>query len=78
MIDNLKKVHVIARKISFLMAHQNILPDLKELAAQLSPAQPPGVAINRESSEYLLGAYEALTSLIIALEEKGGNTHNKA
>jgi hypothetical protein len=76
MADNLKKVHIVARKISFLMAHQNILPDLKELAAELSPGVEE--SINRQSAEYLWGAYEALTSLITALEEKGGNTHNKA
>jgi len=45
------------------MQHQRILPDLKEVASQLQD--------ETASSEYLLGAYEALIALITELENKG-------
>jgi hypothetical protein len=45
------------------MQHQRILPDLKEIVDRL-PHDP-------RSSEYLLGAYEALMSLITDLDKKG-------
>lgn len=69
--ENLKKVRVVTRKISFLMHHQEILPDLKEIATQLYPLGEDPEGISRNSSEYLLGAYEALMHLIVCLEQKG-------
>ena len=68
---NLKKVKVVTRKISFLMHHQEILPDLKEIATQLYPLGEDPEGMSRSSSEYLLGAYEALMHLISCLEQKG-------
>ena len=62
-------VRLTARKISFLMPHQYVLPDLKNLATDLCPENID--KINRDSSEYLLGAYEGLLALLAALEEKG-------
>ncbi len=55
------KVRQVCFRISMLMEHQEILPDLKELAAELSPTE-----------EYLQGANEALNYLITFLEQKGG------
>lgn len=55
------KVRLICNQISFLMEHQEILPDLKELAANLNP----------EDNEYLKGAQDALNYLISFLEQKG-------
>ena len=70
--ENLKQVRLVARKLSFLMEHQDINPDLKLIAQELSPpGLMPGKDIDRESEEYLLGAYEALIALIMDLEEKG-------
>lgn len=69
--NGLQKVQVVALKISFLMPHQKVLSDLKELATQLYPEGVDESGVNRNSSEYLLGAYEALTSLITDLEKKG-------
>lgn len=68
---NIKKVKVVCRKISFLMHHQEILPDLKEIATQLYPLHADPEEIDRNSDAYLLGAYEALVRLISCLEEKG-------
>jgi len=68
MSDDIK---IITRQIAFLMPHQDILPDLKELAAQIYPAGINPDLIDRDSPEYLLGAYEALINLITSLEEKG-------
>jgi hypothetical protein len=68
---NSRKVSIAAMKISFLMEHQSILPDLRELAAELYPVGVDPEKINKESPEYLLGAYEALAALITALEQKG-------
>jgi hypothetical protein len=70
-MDNLKKVRIMARRISFLMPHQIVLSDLKELATKLICDGVDPDIVNRESPEYLLGAFEALTHLISALEEKG-------
>lgn len=67
----LQKVQVVALKISFLMPHQHVLSDLKELACQLYPEGANAEAVDRNSPEYLLGAYEALTALITDLEKKG-------
>jgi hypothetical protein len=61
------KVKLISRKISFLMPHQEVLPDLKELAQELHQE----LEINKESPEYLMGAHDALMSLITGLEQKG-------
>jgi hypothetical protein len=69
--DGLTKVKVAVRKISFLMPHQRVLSDLKELAAELCPHGADHSNVNRESPEYLLGAYEALNFLISDLEGKG-------
>lgn len=63
---------MVARHMSFLMEHQDINPDLKILAEDLSPhGLVPGKDIDRESDEYMLGAYEALIALVMDLEEKG-------
>lgn len=56
-----QKVRLICNQISFLMEHQEILPDLKEITAKL----------NSEDSEYLKGAQDALNYLISFLEQKG-------
>ena len=56
-----QKVRQICAQISFLMEHQEILPDLKELVAKLP----------LEDSEYLKGAQDALNYLIGFLEQKG-------
>lgn len=53
------------------MPHQKVLSDLKELATQLYPEGVDEAGVNRNSEEYLLGAYEALTLLISDLEKKG-------
>lgn len=69
--NNLKKIKITARKISFLMPHQTVLPDLKEICLALYPLGENPDAINKDSPEYLMGAYEALKSLIDCLSEKG-------
>lgn len=69
--DNLHKIKVLARKISFLMEHQHILPDLHKMLLEIYPTSKQPDYIDRETSEYLLGAYEALANLITDLEEKG-------
>ena len=73
MVDckGLQKVQVVALKISFLMPHQQVLSDLKDVAHQLYPEGVNAEAVDRNSPEYLLGAYEALTALISDLEKKG-------
>lgn len=50
----------VVKKISFLMEHQVILPDLKELVMQLRD----------EDSMYWCGVTDALMTLISSLEEK--------
>jgi hypothetical protein len=69
--DNQRKVKNVTRKASFLMEHQSILPDLKEVVLALRPTGIEINRINRESPEYLLGAFEALMNLIRSLESKG-------
>ena len=54
------KVKQVCLRIALLMGHQEILPDLKELAAGLT-----------EPDDYTKGANEALTYLISFLEQKG-------
>ncbi len=71
-MNNKEKVQYIAKRVSFLMEHQEILPDLKDLAADVYPFDEPGLSpIDKESPAYLMGAYDALMALIKALEEKG-------
>jgi hypothetical protein len=55
MIDhiNFKKIRIAARKISFLMQHQEILPDLKEIAKQIYPLGVKPAKVNRDAPEYL-------------------------
>lgn len=60
-MTNEDKVKITTLKIAFLMKHQNIVPDLREIASEL----------NSDSSEYLQGAADALLNLITALEQKG-------
>jgi hypothetical protein len=68
MTDNARKVNLIAHRISFLMEHQTILPDLKDLVEELYPDVHDG---DREHPSYMLGAYDALNGLLTALQEKG-------
>jgi len=70
-VSNSRKVSIVAMKLSFLMEHQEILPDLKEVATELYQSVVDPAQVNKESPEYLLGAYEALAALITALEQKG-------
>jgi hypothetical protein len=69
--DNLRKIKLLARKVSFLMQHQHILPDLQHMLAEIYPSGVDPSTIDRQTPEYLLGAYEALVNLITDLEEKG-------
>lgn len=69
-MDN-RKIRVVIKKITFLMHHQEILPDLKELAAQLKPEGVDSDKIDRESEAYIMGAYETLNYLIDSLKQKG-------
>jgi hypothetical protein len=65
--NNSDKVKLVSHKISFLMPHQDVLPDLKQLAEELYRESE----VNRESPEYLMGAHDALMCLINSLEKKG-------
>ena len=65
----MNKVNVVAFRVSFLMEHQSIVPDLQNVISELKPDTE--LPINRESPEYLMGAYEALTALVASLERKG-------
>jgi len=66
-----KKVLMTAKQISFLMPHQEVLPDLKEIAEALYPVDADPAKIDRNSKEYLAGASEALVAFIKFLTEKG-------
>lgn len=66
-----RKVRVVIKKITFLMHHQEILPDLRELAEQLHPEGVESDKVDRNSEAYLMGVYEALTYLIDSLKQKG-------
>lgn len=66
-----RKVRVAIKKITFLMHHQEILPDLKELAEQIRPEGVESDKIDRDSDAYLMGAYEAINYLIDSLKQKG-------
>jgi len=70
-MDNKTKVKVAACRIAFLMPHQDINPDLILEALNLHPIGVDLDKINKDSPEYLLGAMDALTSLINMLEGKG-------
>lgn len=59
--DSQKKVRTTCAHISLLMEHQEILPDLKEIAEGLKS----------DSDEYLKGAHDALGYLIEFLAQKG-------
>lgn len=61
-MSNQNKIKRVCLQIAFLMEHQSILPDLKELAAELSSQE-----------DYLQGASDALMYLITFLEQKGTN-----
>jgi hypothetical protein len=71
---NSKKIKIAARKISFLMPHQEVLPDLKIIATQLYPLGADPDKIDRNAKEYLMGAYEALVALVDYLTEKNPQT----
>lgn len=58
--DNQKKVKQICAHIALLMEHQHILPDLKEIVAEID-----------STDEYSKGARDALTCLLEILERKG-------
>lgn len=58
-----QKVRTTCFRVSLLMEHQDILPDLKELVAELSSPS--------NSEEYMKGAHDALNYLIGFLEQKG-------
>lgn len=58
--ESQKKVRQVCARLTFLMEHQVILPDLKEIAAEISL-----------DDEYSKGAHDALLYLIEFLEQKG-------
>ena len=70
MDDNYQKLKTACLRISLLMEHQHIVPDLMEFANELYGAdmQPPQ---DCSHPEYLRGASEALCLLITFLEQKG-------
>ena len=61
-VDDQLKVRQACMRISLLMEHQEILPDLKDIALQLYSVESP---------EYLRGAADALIYLVSFLEQKG-------
>ncbi len=61
--DQQKKLRQTCVHIAFLMEHQQILPELKEIVAELNPQD--------NSNEYLKGAQDALNYLLGFLEQKG-------
>lgn len=63
--DNEKKVKLLAFKMSFIMEHQMVLPELLDLAESLKDDQ------EFYSDPYLKGAFDALTTLVVALRQKG-------
>lgn len=58
--DCQQKVKEVCARISFFMEHQEIIPDLKEMVAEIS-----------SNDEYSKGAHDALTYLLGFLEQKG-------
>jgi hypothetical protein len=67
MNSNEMKVKMAAFKVGFLMPHQEVVPDLEIEALQIRPIGE----INKESDDYLAGAYDALSFLIAVLKDKG-------
>ena len=61
------KLRVIARKISFLMPHQQVFPESKELIEELRKH----VGSGEVTSDYMMGAYHALYFILGDLESKG-------
>lgn len=68
--SNRAKVKVLCHKISFLMEHQRILPDLKELVTSVYATSAEDVE-DCNSEEYMRGATDALHYLLEFLEQKG-------
>jgi hypothetical protein len=66
-MSNEMKVKMAAFKVAFLMPHQEVVADLEIEALQIRPVGD----INKESDDYLAGAYDALAFLITVLREKG-------
>jgi hypothetical protein len=60
MDDIKKKVEIVAKQVSFLMHHQEILPDLKEIISTIPT-----------DTEYGQGARDGLMILIESLDQKG-------
>jgi hypothetical protein len=69
--DNQRKIKKITFQIGFLMEHQQILPEIRELALQLYPYGLEPGSIDFDSPEYMRGACDALLSLIDLLKQKG-------
>jgi hypothetical protein len=65
--DYQKKVRHTCARIAFLMEHQTIVPDLKEMVSEINPEGNSFA----DSGEYLKGAQDALNYLIGFLEQKG-------
>ena len=66
---NQQKIKQTCLRIALLMEHQEILPDLKELA--MGVFSQVNEQIDYSSKEYLAGANDALLYLISFLTEKG-------
>lgn len=64
-------VRKICASLSFLMEHQQILPDLKEIVSELDVQKTSAEILDPKDIEYLRGAQDALTYLIGFLEQKG-------
>lgn len=65
--DYQKKIRHICARVAFLMEHQEILPDLKEIVSEINPNGNSFA----DSGEYLKGAHDALTYLLEFLSQKG-------
>ncbi len=71
-LDNFIKLRATAKMMAFLMPHQEVLPDLKEVIQQLRPADGEYTSsIDHNTDVYLMGAYDALSELIDFLKTKG-------
>lgn len=66
------KIKQVCMRIAFLMEHQEILPDIKEICDEIAPTEEY-VQEAKEvfTEEYLRGAHDALRYLIGFLEQKG-------
>lgn len=74
-MDNEKKIRKAVFRIAFLMPHQEVNPDLELEALGLTPVEN-GInldTIDKNSPEYIMGARDALLSLIHMLEGKGSS-----